>query len=90
MSLVRGGAKRAFYTLAHRIRNGTVQDRCTKIPTTTSPVRDSCVARAHMWVATCLDPNKNAKNGAGADGVCGLQLESVSYTHLTLPTICSV
>ena len=47
-------------------------------------------ARALMWCAAHLDRGTEGPDRARLPGDLWLRILSVSYTHLTLPTICSV
>eukprot|EP00969_Alexandrium_andersonii_P280968 12422191-Alexandrium_andersonii.AAC.1 len=51
-------------------------------------IRDRPCIKPHVWGRTCLVPGPFEVEAV----VCGrlARLVSVSYTHLTLPTICSV
>eukprot|EP00969_Alexandrium_andersonii_P051190 2248691-Alexandrium_andersonii.AAC.1 len=54
---------------------------------------EMCIRDSPIWLPSCPQVASRASCGVGASSELGGALESfgaVSYTHLTLPTICSV
>eukprot|EP00975_Prorocentrum_lima_P035290 7413926-Prorocentrum_lima.AAC.1 len=51
-------------------------------------IRDRPYLQSHIYARTALADQEPTRAYAGRDRKCGAR--AVSYTHLTLPTICSV